>query len=148
MSLKRAVAGKKSGQSLRSLSLKARASGLFSKIFFFGSFFSTKLDPSDIDVALQFNENNKPADSDLWIFDPENVRQQYLTDVVFIKPIAEIYKDALPENLKCLTAELTLCRALNPKQLKELAMKLTKSAGSRVLPQDLPSKGVLVVSVK
>jgi hypothetical protein len=124
---------------------QTRTSRLFNNLFFFGSFFSTKLDPSDIDVALQFNENNKPGDSDLWIFDQESVRQKYLTDVVFIEPSSASFKNLLPANLKCSSANLTMCRVLSPKQEMEWATKL------KVFPQDLHGKeykGVLVVRIK
>jgi len=124
---------------------QARASGLFNILFFFGSFFSIKSDPSDIDVALQFNENNKPGCGDLWIFDQESVRQKYLTDTVFIEPSSATYKSLLPTNLKFSSSKLTLCRVFSPEQEREWAVKL------KVFPQDLHGKeykGVLVVPME
>lgn len=124
---------------------QTRTSMLFNNLFFFGSFFSTKLDPSDIDVALQFNEINKPGASDLWIFDQKRVKESYLTDVVFIEPSSASFKSLLPANLKCSSAKLTMCRVLSPKQEMEWATKL------KVFPQDLHGKeykGVLVVRIE
>jgi hypothetical protein len=124
---------------------RVRESKMFSNIFFFGSFFSIKPDPSDIDVALQFNEINKPGSNDLWIFDQKSVRRAYLTDVVFIEPSSASYKSLLPANLKFSSAKLTMCRVLSPEQEKEWATKL------KVFPQDLHGKeykGVLVVRIK
>jgi len=125
---------------------QARESGLFSRLFFFGSFFSIKRGPSDIDVALQFQEALfRPKSGDLWVFDQERVKHDYLTDLVFIEPSNALYKSLLPANLKFSSATLTMCRVLSPEQEKEWAMKL------RVFPQDLHGKeckGVLCVPIE
>lgn len=123
---------------------QVRASELFSKLFFFGSFFSIKPDPSDIDVALQFNEINKPAASDLWLFDQTSVRKKYLADVVFIKPNNLSYRKLLPANLQLSSTKLIPYRTFSREEQMEWAKKLN------VFPQDLHGveyKGVLVVPI-
>lgn len=125
---------------------QARTSGLFSNLFFFGSFFSTKPVPSDIDVALQFQETLlQPRSGDLWMFVQERVKQKCLTDVVFIEPSNASYRSVLPTNLKFSSAKLTMCRVLSPEQEKEWAIKL------KVFPQDLHAKefkGMLYVTIE
>jgi len=123
---------------------RARASELFSKLFLFGSFFSTKLDPSDIDIALQFNEINKPAANDLWIFDQKVVKDDYLTHVVFIKPSRSSYKNLLPTNLEF--SDLIFCRSLSTKEQRDWLGMMKTFCPEKV--QGVEYKGVLVVPME
>ena len=123
---------------------QAHASGLFSKFFFFGSFFSIKPVPSDIDVALQFNETNKPASSNLWIFDRKSVKDDYQTDVVFIQPESSSYKKLLPPGL--IFSDLIFCRSLSTKEQREWLGKMKTFCPEKV--QGMEYKGVLVVPIE
>jgi len=125
---------------------QASASGLFSKLFFFGSFFSTKLDPSDIDVALQFHKKAQPKSSDLRIFDQAALKRTYLTDVVFVEPSNPSCKRLLPEYLKFSDSQLTLCRSLSANEQREWLRKMKKFCPEKV--QGVEYKGVLVVPLE
>jgi hypothetical protein len=116
-------------------------SKLFCNFYFFGSFFSRKPNPSDIDVALDLRESAPPDQNKLWIFDQVAVKREYRTDVVFVEP-STIYKNLLPPLLRFSPPNLILCRVLSGDEQKALAPKLNR------LPQELTGvefKGILFV---
>lgn len=115
---------------------------LFSEVYYFGSFFSTKNAPSDVDLALRFKEIEKPTLAHSWLFDKEHLKREFQAHVVFIEPKDINFKDALPIGLNYATPDLKLSRTLSPEQQKEWAHKLKQ------LPQELHGlefKGVLRV---
>jgi hypothetical protein len=129
-------------ESFKSFARRAQDSGLFVNLFFFGSFFSVKPVPSDIDVALQFSEAVAPSEEHLFLFNQAQVKHDYRTDVIFVEPKSAEFRKLLPTGLKFVGAKLVMCRVLSREQEKEVAQKL------KVFPQELSGrefKGVLHV---
>ena len=106
----------------------------------FGSFFSSKTDPPDIDVALELRPVDAPVTTVSQFFDKDAIRRNYDADVIIKETNSTPYRPLVPTGYTFASASLYAFRRLKLSQFP-LAIKVDKCFPS----QTKEYKGVLRV---
>ena len=114
----------------------------FHEMILFGSYFSDKPDPGDIDVALRFKLADHSANVDPLIFNKEHNKDRFNIDVCIIEPVNPIYIQVAPAGYKFNTRNLHFATILTKEEAMEIGRR-TKEFPYGYLAN--PVKGVLKI---
>ena len=118
------------------------AMNCFREMLLFGSYFSDKADPSDIDVALRFRTEDFAANVDVLLFNKQHFKDTFDVDVCILQPLNEAYLATAPEGYKFHSRNLHFATLLKKQEAFEIGMR-TK------IPQydytSKPAKGILKI---
>jgi hypothetical protein len=99
----------------------------FCAIEFFGSFFSSKKNPGDIDLALEFCIENHTDTMDRDIFNKDIMRDRFNVDVTLKQPDNQAYQDFAGDDYKFASKNLMTFRTLKKDEAEKIGF-LTKQA--------------------
>lgn len=88
----------------------------FQAVELFGSFFSSKADPSDIDLALELKEMDKPISLVGPFFDKDAIKRNYNADVIIKETNAKPYNSLAPSGYTFASKSLFAFRRLKLSQ--------------------------------
>ncbi len=94
--------------------------GAFQAVEFFGSFFSRKPEPADVDLALELKLVDAPITSVKPLFNREAMKQKHQADVLVKDVNAAPYRAIAPANYPFASASLYAFRRVKPEQMGDV----------------------------
>lgn len=113
----------------------------FASVELFGSFFTLKENPSDIDVALEFRRSDESGRVPREIFHQESIKATYGVDLVIKRPEMEAYYRIAPEGYPFVTPYLAIAREVSRDELIEIRNR------PRIAPGEVPFKGTIKIEL-